>query len=321
MHQPRRLRYNPTLRTMLRDVSVSTSDLVLPLFIKANCDKKTPIASMPGHFQLGLEHLPAELTEIQQLGIPAILLFGIPAYKDAQGSAALQADGIIQQALKVCQTHAPDLVKIVDLCFCEYTDHGHCGILNSRQQVDNQATLPHLAEQAISLAQAGADVIAPSANQDNMVHAIRQGLDAAGYSHLPILSYAVKYCSALYGPFRQAAEGAPQIGDRSSYQMDYARRYECLQEAELDIAEGADMLMVKPGMFYLDIIHQLKTRFPQYPLAAYQVSGEYAMLSAAIANGWLDQAVIVESVVALKRAGADIIISYFSKTIAKYLQG
>lgn len=320
MNQPRRLRYNPVVRQLTADVSISLNDLVLPLFVKENCSVKSPIASMPGQYQLGLEHLPDELNEIKQLGIKAILLFGIPAQKDDTGSAAWQDDGIVQQAIKVCKRAAPELLVISDLCFCEYTSHGHCGVLDECQDVDNTKTLPLLTQQAISLAQAGADIVAPSGNMDNMVQAIREGLDECGFHKIPILSYAIKYASALYGPFRDAAEGAPQFGDRSTYQMNIANKYEALKEASLDVNEGADMLMVKPGGFYLDIIHQIKTHYPDYPLAAYQVSGEYAMLKAAFANGWLHpEKAMMESIIALKRAGADIIITYFSKEIARLL--
>lgn len=319
MHQPRRLRYNPQLRRLINDVSISRHDLVLPLFIKEDCKEKTPIASMPGQFQLGLEHLEAELEEITQLGITAIILFGIPNEKDASGSRAWAEDGIVQQAIKISKRVAPDLLVMADTCFCDYTDHGHCGVLDQDKTVDNQATLPLLVQSAVSLANAGADVIAPSGNLDKMVQAIREGLDECGFQKIPILSYAVKYSSGLYGPFRDAAECAPKFGNRASYQMDYANKYEAIREVSLDIAEGADMLMVKPGGFYLDIISQIKMNFPEYPLAAYQVSGEYAMLKAAFERGYLDQQVMFESVIALKRAGADFIITYFSKDIAKLL--
>jgi len=275
---------------------------------------------MPGHYQLRLQDLDAEIAELSQLGIRAVLLFGIPAFKDAQGSACLAEDGIIQQAIRHIKTIHPQITVIADLCLCEYTDHGHCSILHG-QQIDNDATLIQLAKQAVSLAQAGADWIAPSANADGMVGAVREALDEAGFQHVAILSYAVKYSSCLYGPFREAAQGTPQFGDRKAYQMDPANGQEALREAALDLQEGADLLMVKPGMLYLDVIYRIKQQFPEVPLAAYQVSGEFAMLKAAAAQGLLnEQEAMLESITALHRAGADLIITYFAKELARVLQ-
>lgn len=318
----RRLRRSPQLRQLVRQHHLQLNDLVLPLFIRAGHNIKQPIAAMPGHFQWSIDQLQPEIAAIQALKIPAVLLFGIPAYKDATGSAAWAEDGVIQQAIRAIKSWAPELLVMTDVCCCEYTDHGHCGVIDSVHGtlVDNDATLPLLAKQAVSHAAAGADVVAPSAMMDGMVSAIRQGLDEVGFTHVPILSYAVKYHSAFYGPFRAAAEGAPQFGDRSSYQMDYANAEEALREAALDIAEGADMLMVKPAHTYLDILRLLKNHFPEMPLAAYHVSGEYALLKAAAAQGSImEQAAVKEVLTAMKRAGADFIITYYAKEVAGWL--
>lgn len=319
----RRLRQHASLRNLLTETRLSVKDFVLPLFIKADNTPKKPILSMPGHFQLTLADLAKEVQEIQRLGIPGVLLFGIPAYKDAIGSAAYQRDGILQQAIPQIKKVAPDLLVITDLCCCEYTDHGHCGVLHQEKTqwvVDNDATLKLLVKQAVSHAEAGADVVAPSGMMDGAVKAIRQGLDEAGYSHLPILGYSVKYASALYGPFREAAESAPQVGDRKGYQMNPSNGAEALREIALDIEEGADMLMVKPAGAYLDVIYRVKQAYPEMPLAAYQVSGEFAMIKAAVANGWLnEEQVVLESLLAIKRAGADFILTYFAKDAARWL--
>jgi porphobilinogen synthase len=319
----RRLRQHDNLRAMVQEHRVTCDDLILPLFIKAGLSVKQPIASMPGHYQLSLQDLDAEIASIVQLGIPAVMLFGIPEHKDAIGSAALLDQGIVQQAIRRIKQCAPTLLVISDLCFCEYTDHGHCGVLQQNTAgtvVDNDATLPLLAEQAVSHAQAGADIIAPSGMMDGMVAAIRQGLDQAGFQQTAILSYAVKYASSFYGPFRDAAEGAPQQGDRRGYQMNPANAAIGMREAEQDMLEGADMLMVKPGMPYLDMVHRLKQRFIGVPLVVYQVSGEFAMIKAAAAQGCLDEGLaIMESAMSMKRAGADMMISYFAKDIAKLL--
>jgi len=333
----RRLRKNSALRQLVQENTVTISDLVLPLFIKAGKNSRHPISSMPGHFQLSLDHLPAEIEEIQSLKIPAVILFGIPDKKDAVGSAAFDDNGIIQQAIQLIKKIAPDLLVISDLCFCEYTDHGHCGVVqcececececekscrceNKKIIINNDKTLALLAKQAISHAKAGADIIAPSGMMDGMVQAIRCGLDAANFFDIPILSYAVKYASSFYGPFREAAEGAPQFGDRKSYQMNPANANEALKEALLDVNEGADMLMVKPAMNYLDIIYRVKKEFPSLPLGAYQVSGEFAMIKAATEKNWINHdAVMMESLLSIKRAGADFVITYFAKEFGRIM--
>jgi porphobilinogen synthase len=321
----RRLRHSANLRHLVREISLSVSDLVLPLFIKQGQGLKIPIHSLAGHYQWSVDCLKEEIEKILELKIPAVILFGIPAFKDEQGSSALADDGVIQSAISAIKTWAPGLLVISDLCFCEYTSHGHCGIIASHQNgevnVDNDKTLALLAEQAVSHARAGADIIAPSGMMDGMVQAIRHGLDHAGYTHLPILSYAVKYASSFYGPFREAAgSGAPQFGGRQTYQMDPANGQMALREAELDIAEGADMLMVKPAHTYLDIIYRIKQGFPAMPLGAYHVSGEYAMIKAAAEKGLLDETrAMIESLVAIKRAGADFIITYYAKNLAEMI--
>lgn len=316
----KRLRNTPTVRDMVRETRLNLDKIIAPLFIHAQLDQKQAIASMPGHYQLSLQDLDAEIAELTQLGIRAVLLFGIPSFKDEQGSACLKDDGIIQQAIRKIKALNPNMLVIADLCLCEYTSHGHCGILD-KQHIDNDATLIQLAHQAVSLARAGADWIAPSSNTDGMVGAIRQALDAAGFQYVAILSYAVKYSSCLYGPFREAAQGAPQFGDRKAYQMDPANGQEAIREARLDLEEGADLLMVKPGMLYLDVIYRIKQTFPDVPLAAYQVSGEFAMIKAAAKQGLIkEEDAILESITALQRAGADLIITYFAKDLAHRLR-
>lgn len=275
---------------------------------------------MPGVFQLSLDRLEDELAEIVSLNIPAVILFGVPDHKDDVGSEAYAEDGIIQRATRLIKEKHPELVVIADTCLCEYTDHGHCGVITDGV-VDNDPSLELLVKTAVSQARAGADIIAPSNMMDGFVQAIRQGLDEAGFTQLPIMSYAVKYASALYGPFRDAAQSTPQFGDRKSYQMDPANRLEAVREAEADIEQGADLLMVKPALAYLDIIRELKNRFP-YPLAAYHVSGEYSMIKAAVSQGWLDEKqVVLELLTSIKRAGADLIITYYAKDVAKWLEG
>lgn len=313
----KRLRQNPATRSLLQETRLHPSQFIAPLFINANITERQPISSMPGCFQLPLQDLTAEITEISALGIPAVLLFGIPTHKDAIGSAAWQDQGIIQQAILTIREVNSDIVIITDLCFCEYTDHGHCGALKG-EKIDNDKTLDLLGQQAVSHARAGADWIAPSGMTDGMVAAVRGALDRAGFQDTAILSYAVKYSSSLYGPFREATLGAPQFGDRKSYQMDPANGHEALREAALDLAEGADLLMVKPAMLYLDIILRLKQRYPEVPLCAYQVSGEYSMLKNAAAQGLINaEQSMLESLLAIKRAGADIIISYFAKDFCR----
>ncbi len=316
----KRLRRTETIRNMLRETRLHPQQLIAPLFIHQTLLEKRQIKSMPGLFQLTLNDLPQEIETLTSLDIPAVLLFGIPAAKDAGGRASLSADGIIQQAIQKIRKINPEVTIIADVCLCEYTDHGHCGILTGTR-IDNDATLTVLAEQAVSYAKAGADWVAPSSMTDGMVAAIRRALDDAGYSETAILSYAVKYSSSFYGPFREAAQGAPKFGDRKTYQMDPANGQEALREAQLDLNEGADLLMVKPAMNYLDVIYRLKQNFPDVPLCAYQVSGEYAMIKSAAAEGYLDEKLAVfESLTAIKRAGADLIITYFAKDIARWLR-
>ena len=324
----RRLRYKAKIRDLVRETQLDINDFILPIFIRHGKSENRPIASMPGLYQITLENLNAEIDEIVKLGIPGVLLFGIPEHKDATGSDAYNAEGIIPRAIRAIKKHAPDLLVMSDLCCCEYTDHGHCGPVDNQRDnhhgamdVNNDVTLKILQEQAIIHATAGADIIAPSGMMDGMVAAIRSALDQHNFSHLPILSYAVKYASGLYGPFREAAEGAPKFGDRRSYQMDPANGNEAIREAELDVSEGADMLMVKPASLYLDIIYRVKNYFPQVPMAAYHVSGEFAMIKAAATNGWIDEKrVVLETMLSIKRAGADFIFTYFTKDLARWLK-
>jgi len=321
----RRLRQHPRLRDIVRENELRVDDLILPLFVRTGSGVRQPISSMPGHAQMTVDLLPGEIREIESLRIPAVILFGIPEHKDAVGSESWDDKaGIVQQAIRAIKEAAKsDLLVIVDLCFCEYTDHGHCGPISERTgrvDVDNDATLENLARQALSLARAGADMIAPSGMMDGMVGAIRQALDGEGFEHLPIMSYAAKYASAFYGPFRQAVESAPQFGDRRSYQMDPANSDEAMREVELDLVEGADIIMVKPAMAYGDIIRRVKDRFG-VPVAAYNVSGEFAMVKAAAERGWIDeQRITLEILTGIKRAGADLILTYFAKDVSRWLQ-
>ncbi len=314
-----RLRKTATIRNMVRETRLDKAQLIAPLFISQTKTCKQAIQSMPGHYQLSLNDLPEEIDVLTNLGIQAVLLFGIPSEKDEQGRASLSASGIVQQAIQIIRKHSPNLLIIADACFCEYTSHGHCGVLNG-EHLDNDATLELLTQQAVSLADAGADWIAPCGMTDGMVQAIRTGLDKANHQQVAILSYAVKYCSSLYGPFREAAEGAPQFGDRKAYQMDPANAKEALREASLDVEEGADLLMVKPAGNYLDIIFRLKETFPEIPLCAYQVSGEFSMIKAAASQGLLNETdAMLESLLSIRRAGADMIITYFAKDVARLL--
>lgn len=320
----RRLRRNPLLRELVRETTLQVSDLILPLFVRPGKGVKKEIASMPGNFQLSVDRLIDEVGEAAELGVRAFILFGIPAHKDATGTSALSDDGIVQQALRALrQTFSDKVLLITDECFCEYTDHGHCGPLvehAGRYDVDNDATLPLLAEQCVSHVRAGADMVAPSGMMDGMVQAIRRGLDQAGFDALPIMSYAAKYASGFYGPFRDAAESPPQFGDRSGYQMDPANSDEAMREVELDLAEGADIIMVKPAMAYNDIIRLVKDRF-QVPVAAYNVSGEFAMVKAAAQKGWIDERrMAMEILTCIKRAGADMILTYFARDVARWLK-
>jgi len=308
---------------MVRETELRPDDFILPLFVRPGRGVRQEIGSMPGQFQLSVDRLADEVGPAAELGIRAFLLFGIPESKDATGASALDDDGIVQRALReLRRTFADKILLITDECFCEYTDHGHCGPLcefAGRTDVDNDATLPLLARQCVSHARAGADVVAPSGMMDGMVAAIRAGLDAAGFAHLPILSYAAKYASGFYGPFREAAESPPQFGDRSGYQMDPANSDEALREVALDLNEGADMVMVKPALAYLDVVRRVKERF-EVPLAAYNVSGEYAMVKAAAQRGWIDEKrITLEILTSIKRAGADMILTYHARDAAKWL--
>lgn len=322
----RRLRKSATLRALVSETQLNIDKLILPLFIKHGTGVKNPIASMPGHYQLSVDMLGEEIKSITALGIKSIMLFGIPAEKDRHGSDSYSDNGIVQSAIRAIKKIAPNLLIMSDICLCEYTDHGHCGVVTDHQHgcevdVDNDKTLALLAKQAISHAKAGTDIIAPSGNMDGMVATLRHALDEADFSHLPILSYSVKYASAMYGPFRQAAEGAPQFGDRRTYQMDVANSQEALRECALDVAEGADMLMVKPAHTYLDIIYRVKQTHPDIPLCAYHVSGEYSALKAAAEKGWLDERKsALEVLTSIHRAGADFIITYFAKDVAGWLK-
>jgi Delta-aminolevulinic acid dehydratase len=328
--RPRRLRRTPALRRMVRETTLSPDNLIYPLFVRHGEGIQRPIVSMPGHYQWSVDTLKNEVREVASMGIPAVLLFGIPAHKDAQGSENYDPNGIVPQAIRAIKEVAPDLVVISDMCFCEYTDHGHCGLLNTPESpyyheqlgegyLLNDETLELLGRASVVHAQAGADIIAPSGMLDGMIAAIRSALDGANQQHTIVMSYAAKFASGFYGPFRDAAESPPSFGDRSQYQMDYANTREALKEVELDVAEGADMLMVKPAGAYLDIIQKVRERF-DLPLAAYQVSGEFSMIKAAAANGWIDEErVALESLYAIRRAGADMIISYFAKDVVRWL--
>jgi porphobilinogen synthase len=322
--RPRRLRQHPLLRELVRETNLSVRDLILPLFVRPGRGIKKEIASMPGTYQLSIDRLVEEVGACVNQGILAFMLFGIPTHKDATGSSALEDEGIVQLALRALrETFKDAILLLADECFCEYTDHGHCGVLSKlagRLDLDNDATLPLLAQQCVSHARAGADIVAPSGMLDGMVGAIRSGLDAAGFPTLPIMSYSAKYASGFYGPFRDAAESPPQFGDRSSYQMDPANGEEALREVALDLQEGADIVMVKPALSYLDIIRRVKDRFG-VPVAAYNVSGEFAMVKAAAQCGWIDERrVALEILTSIKRAGADMILTYFARDVAGWLK-
>ena len=318
-YRPRRLRKNENFRRMVRETSLSVDDMVYPLFVIEGKGVKKPISSMPGNFQMSVDHLVREVEKTKELGIPAVLLFGIPGKKDEVASGAFARDGIVQRAVRRIKDRTPDILVITDVCLCEYTNHGHCGMME-KGDVDNDPTIEVLAETALSHAKAGADMVAPSAMMDGQIGAIREVLDESGYETVPIMAYAAKYASCFYGPFREAAESAPQYGDRKSYQMDPANSDEAIREMTLDVEEGADILMVKPALPYLDIIRRAKEEF-DLPIAAYNVSGEFSMIKAAANLGWLDgERAMMESLVSIKRAGADIIITYFAQEAAKIIR-
>lgn len=317
-YRPRRLRQNENFRRMIRETKLSVDDLIYPLFVTYGKGVKKPIASMPGNFQMSIDHLVKEVKSTRDLGIPAVILFGIPENKDEVASGALGEEGIIQMAVREIKDAVPDILVITDLCLCEYTSHGHCGILDGHE-VDNDPTLEILGETAVSQAQAGADMVAPSGMMDGQVVAIREALDEAGFENMPIMAYSAKYASCFYGPFRDAAESAPQFGDRRAYQMDPPNSDEAMREITLDVEEGADIIMVKPALPYLDIIRRAKEEF-DLPLAAYNVSGEFSMIKAAANLGWIDgERAMMEALISIKRAGADLILTYFAQDAAKFL--
>lgn len=318
-NRPRRLRTSPVLRKMVRETRVDISSLVYPMFVTEGSNRVEEIASMPGQYRYSTDRMEEKLTQLMQAGVSSVMLFGIPDHKDETGSGAYASDGIIQKALYEAKKHVPKMYMITDLCMCEYTSHGHCGILCG-QDVDNDKTLAYLAKIAVSQAQAGADMIAPSDMMDGRVAAIRRALDQNGFTHVPIMAYSAKYASSFYGPFRDAADSAPAFGDRKSYQMDFHNRREALKEAALDVEEGADIVMVKPAMAYADIIRQVRD-LVRTPVAAYSVSGEYAMIKAAAAAGWIkEEQVVAEAAICAYRAGADIYISYYAKELAEYIK-
>ena len=318
IYRPRRLRRNEKLRNLIRETTLEPRNFIYPLFVGPGKDKAQPVASMPGIAQLTVDRAVGECREVSALGIPAVILFGIPERKDAAGSEAYDDGGIVQQAIRAIKETVPELLVVTDVCLCEYTDHGHCGVVRNGD-VDNDASLELLAREALSHARAGADIVAPSDMMDGRVAAIRKILDENDFAGTPIMAYAAKYASGFYGPFREAAESTPQFGDRRSYQMDPANAEEALREVELDIREGADIVMVKPALAYLDVIYRVKQKFG-YPLAAYNVSGEYSMIKAAGQNGWIEEPrVMMEVLYAIRRAGADMVISYFAKEAARLL--
>ena len=318
-YRPRRLRANPTIRSMVRETSLSPADLIYPIFVKPGTGLKDEIKSMPGQYQLSLDMLPAEIDELRALGVPAVILFGLPSAKDEVGSEAYDEHGIVQEAIRTIKAHDPEFYVITDVCMCEYTSHGHCGILDDTGCVINDVTIELLAKEAVTHAEAGADMVAPSDMMDGRVAAIRAALDAEGFENVPIMAYSVKYASGYYGPFRDAADSAPTFGDRQGYQMDPANAEEGMREAALDIEEGADIVMVKPALAYMDMIWRVKNEFG-YPTAAYNVSGEYAMVKAAAANDWIDEKrVVLETLLGFKRAGADLILTYHAKDAARWL--
>ncbi|MEK5147600.1 porphobilinogen synthase [Psychrobacillus sp. FSL K6-4615] len=317
----RRLRQSAGIRAMVKETYLHKEDLIYPIFVMEGENIKNEVSSMPGVFQFSLDRLNEEVDEVVDLGIPSVILFGLPAEKDAVGSGAYHNHGIVQEAIRQIKARHPQLIVIADTCLCEFTDHGHCGVVDENERILNDPSLDLLAKTAISQAEAGADIIAPSNMMDGFVAAIRLGLDEAGYKDIPIMSYAVKYASAYYGPFREAADGAPKFGDRKTYQMDYSNRMEAIREASSDVQEGADFLIVKPALAYLDIIRDVKNTFVT-PIVAYNVSGEYAMVKAAAINGWINEKeTVLETLTGMKRAGADMILTYHAKDVARWLEG
>ena len=317
-YRSRRLRKNEKLRQLVRETTLSAGNLIYPLFVVPGTNVIRPVSSMPGIAQLSVDRAILECREAAALGIPAVILFGIPETKDALGSEASISDGVVQQAVRAIKDNVPDLLVVTDVCLCEYTDHGHCGLIKNGA-IDNDSTSELLAQEALSHAQAGADIVAPSDMMDGRVGAIRRVLDSKGFDQVVIMAYAAKYASGFYGPFREAAESTPQFGDRRSYQMDPANTDEALREVELDIQEGADIVMVKPALAYLDVIYRVKEQFG-YPVAAYNVSGEYSMIKAAGINGWIDEErIMLEVLLSIRRAGADMILTYFAKQLARAL--
>ena len=319
--RPRRLRRTQALRDLVRETTLEPDDLIQPFFVVPGDGVRRPVSSMPGVDQLSCDMLAHEAAELAALGLQAVLLFGIPSTKDAFGLESFAEDGVVQQAIRSLKDASPELVVITDVCLCEYTDHGHCGVLDENGYLLNDETLELLARIAVSHAEAGADIVAPSGMIDGMVGAIRAALDGTGLEQVAVLSYAVKYASAFYGPFRDAAEGAPAFGDRKSHQLDPANAREAMREAALDVEQGTDALLVKPALGYLDVVRAVRDRFPDLPLAAYNVSGEYAMVKAAAANGWLDErAVVLEILTGIRRAGADLVVTYHAKDAARWIQ-
>jgi porphobilinogen synthase len=329
VYRSRRLRQNPKLRALVRETDLTVEHLVMPLFVREGKRIRKPVTSMPGQFQLSVDELVREAGRAAKLGVPGVILFGIPERKDEKASGAYAANGIVPKAVRALKKELPELIVIGDVCLCEYMSHGHCGIVRKRHSstishqpffIDNDATLALLAKAALAYAEAGADMVAPSDMMDGRVAAIRSALDKAGFADTPIMSYAAKFASAFYGPFREAAESPPQFGDRRTYQMDYANADEALREVALDIEEGADIVMVKPALGYQDLIWRVKEKF-HYPVACYNVSGEYAMVKAAARNGWIDEkAIVLEMLTGLRRAGADIILTYWAQDVARWLK-
>lgn len=317
-HRPRRLRKTANLRRMVSETTLSVNDLIYPIFVDEGLNTAVEVKSMPGVMRIPLADVAAMVKKVEDAGVPGVIFFGIPSEKDAIGSGGWDDEGIVQRAVRAAKKACPHMIVIADTCFCEYTDHGHCGVLHG-EEVDNDTTLSNLQKEAVSYAKSGVDIVAPSGMMDGMIKAIRQGLDAAGFQDTPIMSYAVKYASGYFGPFRDAADSTPSFGDRAQYQMDPANRREAIKEALLDVEEGADMLMVKPALAYMDIIREVKDA-TNLPMAVYNVSGEYAMVKAAAANGWIDEKrVVLETMLSFKRAGADMILTYHALDVAAWL--